>query len=82
MWRKGKEVKYLLLGLLIVLFFLVGCITTLPTNYNQIVEIKSGPYKGKLGRLIGDCPGFETYKVRMYNNVKLCFKVWELEKFE
>ena len=51
----------------------------MPTRYHQAVRITSGVYKGEIGRLIGDCSGFENYKVKLFNNNIICIRVWDLE---
>jgi hypothetical protein len=64
--------------LLMLTYALTGCATTMPTAYGQYVEITKGVYKGKRGRLIGDCSGFELYKVDIGYNV--CIRSWNLER--
>lgn len=67
-----------MIRILITSLFLTGC-TNMPTRYGDSVIIKSGPYKGQIGRLVGDCSGFEKYKVRIKWSKDVCIKVWDLE---
>lgn len=64
---------------LILALLLVGCTTT-PNSYGQYVEITSGPYCGERGKLIGDCSGFEKYRVKLNDNRNVCVHSWQMEK--
>jgi hypothetical protein len=59
---------------------LMGCATNMPTAYGQYVEITDGLYKGERGRLIGDCSGFELYKVNLNKGPNVCIRSWNLER--
>lgn len=63
--------------ILILIIFISGCVN-MPTRYGDSVIIKSGPYKGYIGRLVGDCSGFEKYKVRVKEKY-ICLRAWEME---
>lgn len=71
----------LIILMICIILFLSACATTMPTRYGEAVYITDGVYKNERGTLIGDCPGFERYMVRILrNNKKLCVPVWNLEK--
>lgn len=63
---------------IIFLFFLTGC-ASLPSSYYQYVKIVNGPYSGRYGQIVGDCSGFENYKVKL-SNKHVCVRIWNLEK--
>lgn len=59
---------------------LMGC-ANMPTAYGQIIEVTGGLYKGERGRLIGDCSGFENYKVDLYTKHGIiCVRSWNMQK--
>ena len=66
-------------SIFVFIIFIFGC-ANMPTGYNQLVDITSGIYKGERGRLIGDCSGFELYKIRLYSNRNVCIRSWNLER--
>lgn len=63
--------------------FTMGC-ASFPNNYYQTVKIIKGSYSGYYGRIIGDCPGFEKYKVRLISRQEpiVCVRIWNMEKIE
>jgi hypothetical protein len=65
---------------LLIFISLTGCATNGPTAYNDHVEITKGPYKGERGQLIGDCSGFEYYKVRLNSGKLICERSWNMTK--
>lgn len=67
--------------ILIICIFLSGC-ANLPTYYGQYVQITDGPYKGRTGKLIGDCSWFENYKVRLNTGKDVCIKSWNMKAAE
>lgn len=59
----------------------LSCATNMPTGYNQIVRIKTGPYKDLTGVLIGDCSGIENYQVKIYSaRALVCVRSWNMER--
>jgi uncharacterized protein YgiM (DUF1202 family) len=60
--------------------FLSACATNMPTDYGNYVEITSGPYKGERGQLVGDCSGFEYYRVRLNNGRHVCERSWNMTR--
>lgn len=53
----------------------------MPTDYGQLANIIAGPYKGYRGTLIGDCLGFENYRVYIPMLKKnVCVKSWNMER--
>jgi len=67
--------KYLVLSLLL----LTSCSTTTPNRYGEYVKVVKGTYKDQVGRLIGDCSGFENYMVEL-SLKRVCISIWDLEK--
>jgi len=65
---------------LLIFVSLTGCATNAPTAYNDYVEINKGIYKGQRGQLIGDCSGFEMYKVRLNSGKRICERSWNMTK--
>jgi hypothetical protein len=62
-----------------VVLLLTGCSTVGPTRYGQHVRIIDGPYKGEVGKLVGDCSWFENYRIKLYNGRNVCVRIWHLE---
>lgn len=74
--------SYIYIGIYFVMLLMLMLMTACaqyPTRYYQNVRITDGPYRGELGRLIGDCSGIENYKVRLLNNHIVCVRVWDME---
>lgn len=63
--------------ILAIIIFISGC-TNMPTRYGDTVIIKSGIYKNHIGKLVGDCSGFENYKVRVKERY-ICLRAWDME---
>ncbi len=65
--------------LMFITLLLTGC-ANMPTNYGDIVTITDGPYRGMTGKLIGDCSGFENYRVKLLERDKtVCVRSWNME---
>ena len=61
----------------IVVLASLGC-AGLPTYYGQAIVVTRGEYINQRGKLLGDCSGFENYKVKLtyYNTV--CIHSWDM----
>ena len=82
MSKKDKIAVLVLTVWILIVLFLTSCATNMPNEYNRPVEITKGPYKGQTGILIGDCPGFENYLVKLVSDKFICIKPWNMKKVD